>query len=82
MNVLKTKDLTKIYGSGTTEVIALNHANISVDQGEFVAVIGTSGSGKSTLLHLLGGLDSPTGGNVLIEGNDIFTMKDLSLIHI
>ena len=62
MNVLKTKDLTKIYGSGTTEVIALNHANISVDQGEFVAVIGTSGSGKSTLLHLLGGLDSPTGG--------------------
>lgn len=67
MNVLKTKDLTKIYGSGTTEVIALNHANISVDQGEFVAVIGTSGSGKSTLLHLLGGLDSPTGGNVLIE---------------
>ena len=76
MNVLKTKDLTKIYGSGTTEVIALNHANISVDQGEFVAVIGTSGSGKSTLLHLLGGLDSPTGGKVLIEGNDIFTMKD------
>lgn len=76
MNVLKTKDLTKIYGSGTTEVIALNHANISVDQGEFVAVIGTSGSGKSTLLHLLGGLDNPTGGKVLIEGNDIFTMKD------
>lgn len=76
MNVLKTKDLTKIYGSGITEVIALNHANISVDQGEFVAVIGTSGSGKSTLLHLLGGLDSPTGGKVLIEGNDIFTMKD------
>ena len=66
MNVLKTKDLTKIYGSGTTEVIALNHANISVDQGEFVAVIGTSGSGKSTLLHLLGGLDNPTGGKVLI----------------
>ena len=65
MNVLKTKDLTKIYGSGTTEVIALNHANISVDQGEFVAVIGTSGSGKSTLLHLLGGLDSPTGGNAV-----------------
>ena len=76
MNVLKTKDLTKIYGSGITEVIALNHANISVDQGEFVAVIVTSGSGKSTLLHLLGGLDSPTGGKVLIEGNDIFTMKD------
>ena len=76
MNVLKTKDLTKIYGSGTTEVIALNHANISVDKGEFVAVIGTSGSGKSTLLHLLGGIDSPTGGKVLIEGNDIFTMKD------
>lgn len=53
MNVLKTKDLTKIYGSGTTEVIALNHANISVDQGEFVAVIGTSGSGKSTLLFIM-----------------------------
>ena len=56
MNVLKTKDLTKIYGSGTTEVIALNHANISVDQGEFVAVIGTSGSGKSTLRQSRNGI--------------------------
>ena len=56
MNVLKTKDLTKIYGSGTTEVIALNHANISVDQGEFVAVIGTSGSGKSTLRQFRNGI--------------------------
>lgn len=79
MNVLKTENLTKIYGSGTTKVTALNNADISVNQGEFVAVIGTSGSGKSTLLHMLGGLDNPTAGKVFIEGKDIFKMKNDAL---
>lgn len=79
MNVLKTENLTKVYGSGTTEVTALRNANISVNQGEFAAVIGTSGSGKSTLLHMLGGLDNPTAGKVFIDGRDIFTMKNDAL---
>lgn len=79
MNVLKTENLTKVYGSGTTEVTALSNANISVNQGEFAAVIGTSGSGKSTLLHMLGGLDNPTAGKVFIDGKDIFTMKNDAL---
>ena len=79
MIVLKTEDLTKIYGKGNTEVVALNKANISVEQGEFVAVIGTSGSGKSTLLHMLGGLDSPTSGKVFVENKEIFSLKNDSL---
>ena len=79
MIVLKTEDLTKIYGKGNTEVVALNKANISVEQGEFVAVIGTSGSGKSTLLHMLGGLDAPTSGKVFVENKEIFSLKNDSL---
>lgn len=79
MNVLKTENLTKIYGKGNTEVVALNKANISVEQGEFVAVIGTSGSGKSTLLHMLGGLDTPTSGKVFVENKEIFSLKNDSL---
>ena len=79
MIVLKTENLTKIYGKGNTEVVALNKANISVEQGEFVAVIGTSGSGKSTLLHMLGGLDTPTSGKVFVENKEIFSLKNESL---
>lgn len=79
MIVLKTENLTKIYGKGNTEVVALNKANISVEQGDFVAVIGTSGSGKSTLLHMLGGLDTPTSGKVFVENKEIFSLKNDSL---
>ena len=77
--VLKTEALTKIYGSGQNKVTALDHADISVGQGEFVAVVGTSGSGKSTLLHMLGGLDRPTSGKVFVENKDIFSLKDEAL---
>ena len=79
MTILETRDLRKIYGSGETEVRALDGVNIRVEQGEFVAVVGTSGSGKSTLLHMLGGLDRPTGGTVLVDGKDIFSLKDEEL---
>ena len=79
MTILETRDLRKIYGSGETEVRALDGINIRVEQGEFVAVVGTSGSGKSTLLHMLGGLDRPTGGTVLVDGKDIFSLKDEEL---
>ena len=79
MTILETKDLRKIYGSGDTEVRALDGVNLTVENGEFVAVVGTSGSGKSTLLHMLGGLDRPTGGTVMVDGKDIFTLKDEAL---
>lgn len=79
MNILETKDLKKIYGSEDTEVRALDGVGLSVEKGEFVAVVGTSGSGKSTLLHMLGGLDRPTTGNVIVDGNDIFSLKDEAL---
>ena len=79
MSVLETKELRKIYGSGDTEVRALDGVDLSVEQGEFVAVVGTSGSGKSTLLHMLGGLDRPTSGAVLVDGSDIFSLKDEAL---
>ena len=76
MAILETKDLRKIYGAGNTEVRALDGVNLTVEKGEFVAVVGTSGSGKSTLLHMLGGLDRPTGGSVVVDGRDISTLKD------
>ena len=79
MSILETKDLRKIYGSGDTEVRALDGVNLQIENGEFVAIVGTSGSGKSTLLHMLGGLDRPTGGNVIVDGKDIFSLKEEAL---
>ena len=79
MSVLKTENLSKQYGQKETAVLALENANISVERGEFVAIVGTSGSGKSTLLHMLGGLDRPTAGKVFIDGKDVFGMKDEEL---
>ncbi|AIQ18781.1 ABC transporter ATP-binding protein [Paenibacillus sp. FSL H7-0357] len=79
MQVLETKDLKKIYGSGDTAVHALDGVNLKVENGEFVAIIGTSGSGKSTLLHMLGGLDRPTSGEVTVDGKNITLLKDEEL---
>ena len=79
MTILETQGLTKIYGSGETAVHALRGVDLSVESGEFVAIVGTSGSGKSTLLHMLGGLDRPTAGKVLVDGQDIFALKDEAL---
>lgn len=79
MHILEAKDLRKIYGSGDTEVRALDGVNLHIENGEFVAIVGTSGSGKSTLLHMLGGLDRPTSGSVIVDGKDIFSLKDEAL---
>ena len=79
MTVLQTKELKKYYGTGETQVRALDGVNLTVEQGEFLAIVGTSGSGKSTLLHMLGGLDRPTSGQVLVDGKDIFSLKDEAL---
>ena len=79
MSILQAKDLKKYYGSGDTQVKALDGVDLSVEQGEFVAIVGTSGSGKSTLLHMLGGLDRPTSGSVTVDGKDIFSLKDEGL---
>ena len=79
MSILETKDLQKFYGSGDTQVRALDGVNLSVENGEFVAIVGTSGSGKSTLLHMLGGLDRPTSGTVTVDGKNIFELKDEAL---
>ena len=79
MTILETQGLTKIYGSGETAVHALRGVDLAVENGEFVAIVGTSGSGKSTLLHMLGGLDRPTAGKVLVDGQDIFALKDEAL---
>ena len=79
MSILQTKDMKKYYGSGDTQVKALDGVDLSVEQGEFVAIVGTSGSGKSTLLHMLGGLDRPTSGSVTVDGKDIFSLKDEGL---
>ncbi|WP_419750544.1 ABC transporter ATP-binding protein [Terrisporobacter petrolearius] len=79
MIILEAKQLKKIYGSGPTAVHAIDNVNLTVDRGEFVAVVGTSGSGKSTFLHMLGGLDSPTSGCVTIDDKKIFELKEEEL---
>ena len=79
MAILETADLSKIYGQGDTAVHALDGVSIKVEKGEFVAVVGTSGSGKSTLLHMLGGLDRPTSGSVMVDGRDIVLLRDEEL---
>ena len=83
MVILETRDMKKQYGTGETAVHALAGVNLSVENGEFVAVVGTSGSGKSTLLHMLGGLDRATSGKVYVDGKDIFALKDeeLTIFH-
>ncbi len=79
MKILEVSHLTKIYGKGETAVKALDDVSFSVDKGEFVAITGPSGSGKSTLLHILGGVDTPTSGNVVIEGTDIYKLNETNL---
>ncbi|WP_349948738.1 ABC transporter ATP-binding protein [Lacrimispora sp. BS-2] len=79
MNLLEVKSISKTYGCGEAAVHALKDASFSVPKGEFVAIVGESGSGKSTLLNMIGALDTPTSGNVFIDGKDIFAMKDSSL---
>ena len=79
MSILETRELRKFYGSGETEVRALDGVNLTVEKGEFVAVVGTSGSGKSTLLHMLGGLDRPTSGTVTVDGRELSALKDEEL---
>ena len=79
MEILQAKGLKKVYGTGNRAVQALDGIDLSVEKGEFVAIVGTSGSGKSTLLHMLGGLDRPTSGTVTVDGQDIFALKDEAL---
>lgn len=76
MEILKVENMTKVYGKGENEVRALNGVSFSVEKGDFVAIIGPSGSGKSTLLHTLGGVDRPTGGKVLVNGQDVYSRSD------
>lgn len=79
MKILEVKNLSKVYGKGETMVKALDNVSFSVEQGEFVAIIGPSGSGKSTLLHILGGVDTPTNGSVIINNTDISTLNETAL---
>ncbi len=79
MEILKVENLSKVYGAKENKVVALDNVSFSVNKGEFVAIVGHSGSGKSTLLHLIGGVDRPTKGKVIIEGNDIYTLNDDNL---
>ena len=79
MEILRTEGLVKTYGTGETKVEALKGVDLSVNKGEFLSIVGTSGSGKSTLLHMLGGLDRPTEGKVIIDGKDVFSLKDEEL---
>lgn len=79
MEILKVENLSKVYGTKENKVVALDNVSFSVNKGEFVAIVGHSGSGKSTLLHLIGGVDRPTKGKVIIEGNDIYTLNDDNL---
>lgn len=79
MEILKVKDLCKSYGKGNTLVKALDHVSFSVERGEFVAIVGSSGSGKSTLLHLLGGVDRPTSGEIIIDGENVYKLDETNL---
>ncbi len=79
MEILRAENLTKIYGTGENQVVALDHVSFSVNKGEFLAIIGPSGSGKSTLLHILGGVDTPTSGKVYMEGTDVYSQKEEQL---
>ncbi len=79
MNILETQQLKKIYGTGDVAVRALDGVDLTIEKGEFVAIVGTSGSGKSTLLHMLGGLDRPTEGSVTVDGKEIFALEDEAL---
>ncbi len=79
MEILKVKNLSKVYGKGGTKIKAVNDVSFTVEKGDFVAIVGASGSGKSTLLHLLGGVDRPTDGKVFIDGIDIYAMDNDSL---
>ncbi len=79
MEILRVENLTKIYGKGESKVTAVDNISFSVEKGEFIAIVGSSGSGKSTLLHLIGGVDRPTSGRVLVDGKDIYQMNDDNL---
>ena len=79
MALIEVKNLSKIYGSGEAEIKALKNINLNIEQGEFVAIVGPSGSGKSTLLHLLGGVDKPSSGEVIIKGESIYKLKEKEL---
>lgn len=79
LEILRVENLSKVYGSGPTQVRALDSVSFTVDQGEFVAVLGPSGSGKSTLLHIIGGVDRPTSGKVYIENTDIYALDETNL---
>ena len=79
MEILRAENLTKKYGKGENEVVAVDNVSFSVEKGEFLAIVGSSGSGKSTLLHLLGGVDRPTSGKVYVDGKDIYSLNDDNL---
>lgn len=79
MEILRVEDLTKVYGSGDNEVVALDHVSFTVQKGEFISIIGPSGSGKSTLLHILGGVDKPTSGSVYVNGQNVYERNDEEL---
>ena len=79
MEILKVENLTKVYGKDSTKVVALDNVSFSVEKGEFVAIVGSSGSGKSTLMHLLGGVDKPTSGEIIIDGENIYKLNENNL---
>jgi putative ABC transport system ATP-binding protein len=79
MEILKVQNLSKVYGSGEAAVKALDNVSLSVNKGEFVAIVGASGSGKSTLLHIVGGVDTPTSGKVFVDGTDIYSLDETKL---
>lgn len=79
MNIIEVKDLTKIYGNDENKVVALDHVSFTVEKGEFIAIVGSSGSGKSTLLHLIGGVDKPTSGEVIVNGQNVYKKNENEL---